>query len=292
MGFSDLKKKTSIESSGHLQHHLSKLNGLVKTDEYGKYILSDQGRDALHSVETVEKTSKAETKQNLSTRSTKKVFLLNATVVILILVLAVSSAAVLLQHSQIETLQTKVNEQTSEISQIQNQLDDALSALAIKPATPHYLTLGGKDTKIFLVSAIPQYGTWQLNDTSIGYPSYLPSAQVIHHGDPVFTISVTVRNDYTINDAANFAQLYPNAPISNVTGSYSSFIILTGQLYSQNGSIINATDITQPRNVYGGYEFRLKSGETTSFNIVFDTTSRDVNRFDIYALEVSSLPQP
>jgi hypothetical protein len=26
-GFADLKKKTAIESGGHLQHHLTKLNG-------------------------------------------------------------------------------------------------------------------------------------------------------------------------------------------------------------------------------------------------------------------------
>ena len=47
LGFADLKKKTGIESSGHLQHHLTKLNGLIKTDEYGKYCLSDEGKDAL-----------------------------------------------------------------------------------------------------------------------------------------------------------------------------------------------------------------------------------------------------
>lgn len=47
VGFAELKKKTAIESSGHLQHHLNKLDGLIKTDEYGKYCLSDQGKDAL-----------------------------------------------------------------------------------------------------------------------------------------------------------------------------------------------------------------------------------------------------
>jgi len=56
-GFAELKKKTGIESSGHLLHHLNKLNGLVKTDEYGKYCLSDQGKDALLSVQTVEKVA-------------------------------------------------------------------------------------------------------------------------------------------------------------------------------------------------------------------------------------------
>ena len=57
LGFADLKKKTAIDSSGHLQHHLIKLNGLIKTDEYGKYCLSDQGKDALLTVQTVENAS-------------------------------------------------------------------------------------------------------------------------------------------------------------------------------------------------------------------------------------------
>jgi DNA-binding HxlR family transcriptional regulator len=57
VGFADLKKKTAIESSGHLQHHLTKLNGLIKTDEYGKYCLSDEGKDALLTVQTVEHSS-------------------------------------------------------------------------------------------------------------------------------------------------------------------------------------------------------------------------------------------
>lgn len=54
LGFADLKKKTGIQSSGHLQHHINKLCSLVKTDEYGKYCLSDQGKDALLTVGTVE----------------------------------------------------------------------------------------------------------------------------------------------------------------------------------------------------------------------------------------------
>src|SRR5665648_140227 len=57
IGFADLKKKTAIDSSGHLQHHLNKLNGLIKTDEYGKYCLSDEGKDALLTVQTVENAS-------------------------------------------------------------------------------------------------------------------------------------------------------------------------------------------------------------------------------------------
>ena len=47
LGFSELKKKTGIDSSGHLTFHLSKLAGLVKTNLEGKYYLTDGGREAL-----------------------------------------------------------------------------------------------------------------------------------------------------------------------------------------------------------------------------------------------------
>ena len=62
-GFSELKKKLGIGSSGHLLHHLNKLDSLIKTDEYGKYCLSDQGRDALFMIKTVEWASKPEVKE-------------------------------------------------------------------------------------------------------------------------------------------------------------------------------------------------------------------------------------
>ena len=47
LSFSELKKEISIDSSGHLTFHLSKLAGLVKTNAEGKYCLTDSGREAL-----------------------------------------------------------------------------------------------------------------------------------------------------------------------------------------------------------------------------------------------------
>ena len=64
MGFADLKKRVNIDSSGHLQHHLNKLNGLIETDEHGKYCLSDQGKDALITVQTVENVAGLGVKKN------------------------------------------------------------------------------------------------------------------------------------------------------------------------------------------------------------------------------------
>lgn len=98
LGFADLKKKTAIDSSGHLQHHLTKLNGLIKTDEYGKYCLSDQGKDALVTVQTVENASpKKETKVN---EHRKPKIGLKSVAFLLISLLIVSSAVAVYEYNQ------------------------------------------------------------------------------------------------------------------------------------------------------------------------------------------------
>jgi DNA-binding HxlR family transcriptional regulator len=111
LGFAELKKKTGIESSGHLTHHLNKLDGLIKTDEYGKYCLSDQGKDALLTVQTVENASST---QSFSERShqarrfhgkmgLKSVALLLATLLI------ASAAFAAVEYYQTVDLQRQVN---------------------------------------------------------------------------------------------------------------------------------------------------------------------------------------
>ncbi|MBO3832996.1 MAG: winged helix-turn-helix transcriptional regulator, partial [Candidatus Brockarchaeota archaeon] len=57
MGFSELKKALGMESSGHLQYHLERLRDLVKQDAYGKYVISDDGREALRFTQLVEQMS-------------------------------------------------------------------------------------------------------------------------------------------------------------------------------------------------------------------------------------------
>jgi len=50
LGFSELKRVLDIESSGLLQFHVGKLNGLVKSTPEGNYALTDEGREALRSI--------------------------------------------------------------------------------------------------------------------------------------------------------------------------------------------------------------------------------------------------
>ncbi len=57
MGFADLKREVGIESSGHLQFHLSKLSSLVATTAGGDYVLSDDGREAIRVLRSTRASS-------------------------------------------------------------------------------------------------------------------------------------------------------------------------------------------------------------------------------------------
>jgi DNA-binding HxlR family transcriptional regulator len=105
LGFADLKKKTAIESSGHLQHHLTKLDGLIKTDEYGKYCLSEQGKDALLTVQTVENASSKKEVKEKKHRTVRIV--LKPVAFLLIALLIVSSAIAVYENSKISELESK-----------------------------------------------------------------------------------------------------------------------------------------------------------------------------------------
>ena len=138
IGFADLKKKTAIESSGHLQHHLTKLNGLIKTDEYGKYCLSDEGKDALLTVQTVENISP---KSNTKERVHKGHFRvgLKPVVFLLIALLIISTAIAVYEYNQIIILNNK-----SLSAKLNNAGYLSGSKLYLISANASYETINGK----------------------------------------------------------------------------------------------------------------------------------------------------
>ena len=136
LGFADLKKKTSIESSGQLQHHLTKLGDLIKTDENGKYGLSNQGKEALLTVQSVENASPARkdsAKIHSRLYSSKKFFQVLS--ILLVFLLIASTAIALVEFNQVQQLQ---NGPTA-------KLNDA-----------GYLD----SSKLFLISAYSYYGKY------------------------------------------------------------------------------------------------------------------------------------
>jgi DNA-binding transcriptional ArsR family regulator len=61
MAFATLKRTLQMESSGNLQHHLGKLGGLVKQTDDGLYVLTDDGKEALRTLDTVRDIDRAST---------------------------------------------------------------------------------------------------------------------------------------------------------------------------------------------------------------------------------------
>jgi hypothetical protein len=100
--------------------------------------------------------------------------------------------------------------------------------------------------------------------------------------DPVLIIAVTIRNDYTSADLG--------ATVGNRTGSYVLSINLTVRLYSQNGSIIEASvpenASASSRMAIGGTQFLLGIGKTKQVIFYLSPSSIDIDHYEIY---VSSL---
>jgi DNA-binding HxlR family transcriptional regulator len=318
VGFADLKKKLGIESSGHLQHHINKLNGLVKTNGYGKYTLSDQGKDALHSVETVEKVAVSKVREKEKIHTSKKNIVPKVTVIALALLLAISSTLAVFEYNNASSFQRMISQRDNALVEHEKAitwLDTATNliqlALNMKPprGSQYLNTLPdsnhqGKPTKIYLLSTAPGYSydpyPWPLTEAlrnalvvptdneSIRLPdfgwSYLPGNYTFFvGGDPVVMIGVTVRNDYTPADARNGSD--PSAPIGTnpFTGSSTSVNILTAKLYSHDGSIVQAADagIPQTSAAVGGHKFVLGSGETTQVVFCFSSPSQDIDHYEI-----------
>jgi len=171
LGFAELKKKLGIESSGHLQHHIGKLGSLIKTDNYGKYVLSDQGKDALHSVKTVETAAGAKAIENRKAYTSKSNTVLKLTTVILAVLLALSLALASFEYGNVLSLQSEVSQRDSTIvdrDTLITQLDTAIrlaeSVMKLKPPSDsQYLTKipdsnsEGETTKIFLTHTAASY---------------------------------------------------------------------------------------------------------------------------------------
>jgi hypothetical protein len=326
MGFADLKKKLGIESSGHLQHHLNKLNDLVKTDEYGKYTLSDQGKDALLSVQTVERTAKLDTKQNGKIHKSKKNIALQSAVVALAFLLAISSTFAVFEYTdlsnQASSYQSQLSKRNTAITQLDTALNFSQAMLSIKkPIESQYLTnlldikSEGNPTKILLLSTNMGYfygpNPWPFNETlrnaltvpldngSISLPDfgwqYAPGDYnwLFMGGAPYLMIGATVRNDYTSVDAGNGNN--PTAPIGNLRGSYLSYLSLTVRLYSQDDNIVKTTNLNftyAPNNTaLGDLKFISESGTTTQVLFYLYPSSLNIDRYEIYVSYLSALPQ-
>jgi hypothetical protein len=152
--------------------------------------------------------------------------------------------------------------------------------IKIQQFAPHYLTFQGSPTKIYFLSATTCYA--QANET------YATSeGLIVQKGSPLFTISVTLRNDYNSDNAPP-----PNEmPISPADGT--AYVYLNAVLFDRNGNI-NATNVSKSDfsipNLSGS-GLVLASGQTAMANIWMMTNRTDLDRFDLnLVLLAASIP--
>jgi hypothetical protein len=283
LGFSELKKKLGIESSGHLQHHISKLGSLIKTDNYGKYALSDQGKDTLYSVKTVEIAAGAKPIKNQEVSKNNTVLKLTAVILAVLLVLSLTLAS--FEYSNVLSLQSEVSQRDSTIidrDTLITQLDTAIrlaeSVMNMKtPSDSQYLTKisdsngEGETTKIFLTHTAASYSyrpTYPFNATpdvrSLNTFSSLKTFELTENRSIKLSFwgwwfssggitedvygGVVSTGAPTLHIGVTVRNDYTasdiGAPIGNRTGNYFSIVNLGIKFYSHNGSIVEVAEKT------------------------------------------------
>ncbi len=96
MSFSELKKKTGIESSGLMSFHLGKLTHLVTPNQEGAYALTDQGKEAVRMIRITRSGGSDERTIKVRTQNRRPYVV--AIAVLLAVVIALGSVAVYQQN--------------------------------------------------------------------------------------------------------------------------------------------------------------------------------------------------
>jgi len=131
LGFAEIKRSVGVESSGHLQFHLRKLDGLIEDAPNGAYELTNDGRDALRVFRTtaVKSSVQAFHRLHIPTKYLTIIIALG------VLALLLSSALVIGAESnmaQTSSLNSQLGSQKDQISGLNNQLNsqkDQISSL-------------------------------------------------------------------------------------------------------------------------------------------------------------------
>jgi hypothetical protein len=134
---------------------------------------------------------------------------------------------------------------------------------------PHFPNNSNKITKIFLESATLRYDYSNVSFTAdSGYNAYRGVSAVV--------INATIRNDYSVEEIIQFSQ----------EGISDCYVGIDVYMYDKQGDIVWTLHRGNP--LRGCYELSLKSGETVSIDMMFATSNRDIDYFEIY---VSYLPK-
>ncbi len=116
LGFSELRRKVGLESSGHLQFHLGKLSGMVRSEPDGSYSLTDDGKEALRVVSTSKGTGSGES------RDDRKVLLSRTILAGLVAAMLLLAAVAVVQEFEVSGQLSQISSLQSQVSSLQDQL--------------------------------------------------------------------------------------------------------------------------------------------------------------------------
>ena len=113
MGFAELKREVGIESSGHLQFHLGKLDGLVSTNAEGSYTLTDDGKEAIRVLKAIPTGS--EQIPAVSRAPHRRDDWLTPILAVLLIAIVALAGVAIYQQEQIATLNRNLSSATTTI---------------------------------------------------------------------------------------------------------------------------------------------------------------------------------
>ena len=100
--------------------------------------------------------------------------------------------------------------------------------------------------------------------------------------NPVLIIGTTIKSDYSSTDFE---------AVGNRTGKYVSSINLAVRLYSQNGSLVEASSLknawTSSKTAVGGVSFLLEAGQSKQVIFYLSPSGLDIDHYEIFVSSVS-----
>jgi len=147
---------------------------------------------------------------------------------------------------------------------------------------PHYLSYQYNESRIFLVSSSAKFNSYPQNIDPAD-----PSFPHMHMGDPCVVVTVTLRNDYSVENPP------PDGFLTDDSRNH-SLIALIVRLYDKNG-FVDAWDVTpgyEQQFYRGQRSYGTEAGETETNNLFLKTSNMNIDRYEFSLGYIGKYPIP
>jgi len=217
LGFADLKRRVGIESSGHLQFHLNKLDGLVKMTLEGLYAMSDDGHEALRITSTLRGASLDQAGDG------RRIVMSRAVLAGLIAVLLLLASAVVIQE-------LKITDLSNEMSSLNQQLTPTGGIRVVSAEMASLNTPAGPTVTITLQNEMGQNVTSLRAVLELAMDNYTYSFAGVSLSNPLKQGQSASDTEILINGGFSAGEAYP--------------LVIEGATQDLNFTYVTSTEIT------------------------------------------------